>query len=305
VALAVISGPARAVPRPGPSAQTPTERAVTTRGDGTGFHVLVTGPGPGAASGPGAGSGSGQRWRTAATLSEPGTGADGWTGRACVTSSGLRAVVVYAPRRSTLRDGGFDGGFDGGSDSGSDGRPDRRAFVAVVDLVDGAVRRLPFTASLGYDDPGCGAGEQVALSSLDSRSGRTHSTVRVIDAATGRVLRSTVSAGALSSAVPYGAGVAAALGSSLVAVDPDGVEYTLATEAGTPFRLHPEGADGIDYQVPQGGRTEIRRWSQGRSTLLGTGSLGSVQLTGTGDQVFLIGADPAKVPLSAIKSGGP
>lgn len=67
------------------------DRAVITAGDSTGFHVLV------------AEARDGYRWRSVASLSEPGFDADAWIGTLCVTSSGNRAVVAYAPRTFTNR----------------------------------------------------------------------------------------------------------------------------------------------------------------------------------------------------------
>jgi hypothetical protein len=72
--------------------------AWTTAGDATGFHVLV------------ADSRSGYTWRTAATLFEPGFDTDRWIGNACLTGSGRRVVVVYAPRQFTNRAQLFDRG---------------------------------------------------------------------------------------------------------------------------------------------------------------------------------------------------
>ncbi|WP_407699000.1 hypothetical protein, partial [Streptomyces katsurahamanus] len=63
------------------------DTAWTTSGDATGFHLLV------------ADESDGYRWKTAATLAEPGFfDTDTWIGNACVTASGDRAVVAYAPR---------------------------------------------------------------------------------------------------------------------------------------------------------------------------------------------------------------
>ncbi|MEU4224762.1 hypothetical protein AB0F17_10745 [Nonomuraea sp. NPDC026600] len=59
-----------------------SDRAVTTAGDTTGFHVPV------------ADSKDGYRWRTAASLSEPGFDTDAWIGNICVTASGQKAVIV-------------------------------------------------------------------------------------------------------------------------------------------------------------------------------------------------------------------
>ncbi|WP_253911136.1 hypothetical protein [Streptomyces sp. CNQ-509] len=65
------------------------DRAWTTTGDATGFHLLVADVRHGCA------------WRTAATPAEPGFETDRWIGNACVTGSGKWAVVVYAPRTFT------------------------------------------------------------------------------------------------------------------------------------------------------------------------------------------------------------
>ncbi|CAM5541134.1 hypothetical protein STANM309S_00909 [Streptomyces tanashiensis] len=69
-----------------------TDTAFTTSGDGTGFHLLV------------ADEKNGYAWKTAATLSEPGFEADTWIGNACLTASGKRAAVAYAPRTFTRQD---------------------------------------------------------------------------------------------------------------------------------------------------------------------------------------------------------
>ncbi|WP_237102493.1 hypothetical protein [Nonomuraea sp. MG754425] len=94
------AGPVAPPPSPDPSTVDPAARdrvlpggwrssadiAWTTGGDATGFHVLA------------ADARSGYTWRTAATLAEPGFDTDRWIGNACLTGSGRRPVVVYAPR---------------------------------------------------------------------------------------------------------------------------------------------------------------------------------------------------------------
>lgn len=62
--------------------------AWTTTGDAQGFHLLT------------ATEQSGYAWKTLASLAEPGFDVDQWIGNACVTGSGKRAVVVYAPAPS-------------------------------------------------------------------------------------------------------------------------------------------------------------------------------------------------------------
>ncbi|MDI5973555.1 GDSL-type esterase/lipase family protein [Streptomyces sp. SL13] len=252
-----------------PGWQKSEDRSVTTVGDDNGFHVLV------------ADASSGYQWRTAATLSEPGADTSQWIGQSCVTSSGRRAVVVYAPREFTNNGTFFD----------------RGAFVAVVDLVTGAVRKLPFTVSLAYYNPGCGVGEQVALTSQETNAGRTTSVVRVVDAAGGQILRTTTTAGQLSSAVPYAGGVAAVLGDRLVSVGAKGAEHTLTREAGTPFRLHPDADSGLAYEVAAGKRATVRRFAAGKSASLGSGRLDAVQLAAAGGHLFVTGADAARVDL--------
>ena len=64
----------------------------TTTGDSTGLHLLV------------AQARTGYAWRTAATLWEPGFETDRWVGNVCITGSGQRAAVVYAPRQFTNTD---------------------------------------------------------------------------------------------------------------------------------------------------------------------------------------------------------
>ncbi|WP_331737833.1 hypothetical protein [Streptomyces sp. NBC_01276] len=78
--------------------RTADDRAVTVVGDGYGLHVLVSD------------SGNGYEWREAATLREEGLEVDAWIGNVCVTGSGTRAVVAYAPRAFTNTPALFDRG---------------------------------------------------------------------------------------------------------------------------------------------------------------------------------------------------
>lgn len=75
---------------------------------------------------------SGYAWRTAETLVEPGFEAHQWIGNGCVTGSGQRLMVVYAPRTFTndamfpqrggvYRDGGS--GVGGGDQAGRADQP--------------------------------------------------------------------------------------------------------------------------------------------------------------------------------------
>ena len=251
----------------GPGWQNSSDRAVTTVGDDEGLNVLV------------ADAAAGYQWRTAARLSEPGFDSDQWIGQSCVTASGNRAVVTYAPRTFT----------------NSETASDEGAFAAVVDLRSGAVTKLPMRVSLAYYNPGCGEGEDVALSTLDSSAKGMSTSVSVVDAARGRVARTVTAAGQLTSAVPFEGDVVAALGDHLVSLDAKGGVKTLSSEPGVPFRLHPDSRGGLTFEVPVGSSAHVRRFAGGKSTLLGVGSLTGVQVAGSAGQAFLLGPDAARI----------
>lgn len=235
------------------------DRIVTYDGDGTGLHVLV------------ADAANAYAWRTAATLSEPGIDTDQWIGQSCVTASGDRAVVVYAPRQVINDQQGFQQG----------------AFAAVVDLTDGTVTKLPELVSLAYFNPGCGDGEQAVL----SRPRGEGTELLTVDARQGRLTQQQTVPGQLTSAVPLGNSIAAASGDSVVSVDRQGDIRTLARTAGTPFRLVPDAHSGLAYQVPASAdQVQVRRvTSAGSDRLLGSGALGALAVRGTGGRVFVTG----------------
>ncbi|WP_240000939.1 transglycosylase SLT domain-containing protein [Streptomyces sp. ST1015] len=237
------------------------DRMVTYDGDATGFHVLV------------ADSAHAYAWRTAATLSEPGIDTDQWIGQTCVTGSGDKAVVVYAPRQAANDQQGFQEG----------------AFAAVVDLTDGAVTKLPELVSLAYFNPGCGDGEQAVL----TRPQGDDTQLLTVDAGQGRIVRQQSVAGQLTSAVPFGTGIAASSGDSVVSVNGKGDVRTLTRAGGRPFRLVPDAQTGLAYQVPSGDKAvQVRRvTADGTDRVLGSGALGTLAVHGTGGQVFVTGAD--------------
>ncbi|WP_266925452.1 hypothetical protein [Streptomyces sp. NBC_00201] len=237
------------------------DRMVTYDGDATGLHVLV------------ADAAHAYTWRTAATLSEPGIDTDRWIGQTCVTASGDRAVVVYAPRQVTNDQQGFQEG----------------AFAAVVDLTDGRVTKLPELVSIAYFNPGCGDGEQAVL----SRPQGDGTQLLTVDTRQGKLVRRQTVPGQLTSAVPFGSGIAAAAGDSVVSVNGGGHVSTLAHTGGTPFRLVPDAHSGLAYQVPAAKKTvQVRRVTSGGSDrLLGSGALGSLAVRGNGGRVFVTGKD--------------
>ncbi|MCB5170270.1 hypothetical protein LG634_36425 [Streptomyces bambusae] len=195
------------------------DTAFTTTGDATGFHLLT------------AAEAKGYGWKTAATLREKDFDADTWIGNACVTASGRRAAVAYAPRTFA-------------------NKPElmvRGAFTAVVDLVTGKVTKLPFTAALAYFSPGCGNGEQVVFTQLTHDGDKKQRTrLLSVDAATGRTVRTTVRPGQVTSAIPAGQGIVAARGNRLVRFDGDR-ETELVRTRTVPFQLTADADGGVAF----------------------------------------------------------
>lgn len=254
------------------------DRAWTTSGDADGFHLLV------------ADARTGYTWRTAATLSEPGFEADQWIGNACVTASGRRAVVVYAPRIFTNRE-----------------QPAARGgFSATVDLDTGAVTKLPVRSSLAYYNPGCGSAETAVFTQEGPDLGRTR--LLKLDAATAAVTPPIEVDGQVTSAVPTAAGVVAASGSTVVRIDEKGSRTRVAHATGSPFMLHADSDGGVVFLERLGDRVRARRVLPGRTdvpvTTLATGGLRDLGLTaGRAGTVFLTGKadDVGALPPSVTK----
>ncbi|TDB99258.1 hypothetical protein [Actinomadura sp. 7K534] len=254
----------------GPGWRSSGDRAWTTTGDSSGLHVLV------------AEEKNGYAWRNVATLSEPGFDADQWIGNACLTGSGKRAVVAYAPRAFT-------------------NKPPlnaRGAFTAVVDLASGSVRKLPLQSSLAYFSPGCGTGEDAVITQeggAGSHAGKTRLTR--VDAVTGRLGTATVLTGQVTSAVPVGRKIVAADGHRLVRVSKRGGRTPLTKTSGVPFHLAADADGGVVFMERGQAGVSVRR-SAGRpgpAKELATGVLGQVGVqAGAGGRVFLTGR-PAKV----------
>ncbi|MDF5751735.1 GDSL-type esterase/lipase family protein [Spongiactinospora sp. TRM90649] len=250
--------------------------AWTVAGDPTGLHLLV------------AESRTGYTWRTAASLSEPGYETDRWVGNACLTGSGRRAVVVYAPRQFTNREQLFQ----------------RGAFAAVVDLTDGKIRRLDTRFSLAYHDPGCGTGEQAVLSQAGGQAlGATR--LHVIDTTSGKTLRRHEVPGQITSAVPVGDRIVASGGDGLIRIDRDGRSAAPTRVGGLPYSLRPDAEGGVSFLRTEGkgmavaehlaaGDGAPREFARGPLTKLGLtrGVGGRAFLTGSPERV---GALPAQV----------
>lgn len=243
-----------------------TDRSWATAGDQNGFHLLT------------ADVSEGYRWRTAATLSEPGVETDRWIGNVCVTGSGDRAVVVYAPRTFTNKEDLFD----------------RGGFTAVVDLDSGAVRKLKVRAGLAYFNPGCGPGEDAVLTQATEEGG-TKTRLLTVDARTGAVRTPITVPGQLTSPVPTSAGIVAADRGAVVSVDGKGVRRRLAQAAAVPFRLAADDDGGVVYLERTRGGAAARRITlgagRGMPATVATGSLTGLDVTsGRGGRVYVTGA---------------
>ncbi|MFE4373223.1 hypothetical protein ACFRMN_34300 [Streptomyces sp. NPDC056835] len=242
--------------------------AWTTTGDAQGFHLLT------------ATEKSGYTWKTLASLAEPGFDADQWIGNACVTGSGKRAVVVYAPRTFTndpklLARGGF---------------------TAIVDLTSGAVTKLKVNASLSYYNPGCGTGEEAVLTQSPGEDKKQTRLIRV-DAATGKLSKPVVTDGQVTSSVPAGGGkIAGASGRTLIEIDTQGAKKKLAATGTVPYRISKDSEGGYVFlervqrdSLKQQETALVHRWADKKVSKLGSGPLGGTGLTRLGGHVYLTG----------------
>ncbi|BCB88663.1 golvesin C-terminal-like domain-containing protein [Phytohabitans suffuscus] len=254
------------------------DRAWVTSGDADGFHILV------------ADAAKGYRWRTLATLAEPGLETDRWIGNACVTGSGRRVVVVYAPRTFTNRADLYD----------------RGGFTAVVDVVTGAVTKLPVLTSLAYFNPACGTGEEAVLSQFNEGAERTR--LLGLNTATAAITARIVVPGQLTAAVPTRHGIVAADRGMLVRVAADGSRRRLAPASGVPFKLAADAGGGVVYMDREGAdrvvvrRTTVPAAPTGRGArdavpqVISTGGLTELDVTsGRGGQVAVTGVRQSPV----------
>jgi hypothetical protein len=218
------------------------DRMWTTSGDASGFHLLV------------AEAKTGYAWRTAATLKEAGVEADRWIGNACVTGSGRRAVVVYAPRTFTNKPVLFA----------------RGGFTAVVDLVTGAVTRLPVLSTLAYYNPGCGTGETAVLTQGGDDLDKTR--ILQVDATDRRIAEPVEVPGQLTSAVPVGSAIVAADSDAVVRLRGDGTRVVLSESQGVPFNLQPDAAGGVVFMDRSDADGRVRRVERTDKAVSVTGS---------------------------------
>ncbi|MEW2373374.1 hypothetical protein AB0940_28975 [Streptomyces sp. NPDC006656] len=259
-----------------------TDRAWTTSGDASGFHVLV------------ADQKDGYGWRTAATLAEPGFDTDIWIGNACVTGSGKRAVVAYAPRTFTNKAELMA----------------RGAFTAVVDLDSGVVTKLDRQASLAYFSPGCGTGETAVLTQAGGET-KNQTRLLTVDVAGAKVTRTTELNGQVTSALPVGEGIVAADGAQITRIDEQGRRTAIAHTGQVPFGLKVDAEGGLVYMDrPAGSKDqgEVKHVTAGdiargnadktNQRVLARGALAKMDVSGSiGGAIFITGDTQAAGPL--------
>jgi hypothetical protein len=246
------------------------DRLWTTSGDANGFHLLV------------ADAKTGYTWRTAATLSQPGIEADQWIGNACVTQSGRRAVVVYAPRTFTNQGPLFD----------------RGGFTAVVDLDNGLVTPLSVQSTLAYYNPGCGLGETVALTQSGAEDlGKTG--LLTVDATNGKVSPRLELTGQITSAVPVDGGYVGAGSTGLLKIDNTGGRSLLSQSSSVPAQIKLDAQGGVVFMEVDGKSAHVRRTASTRpngqqhpdAPTLASGPLGGIGVTASAStgKVYLTG----------------
>ncbi|WP_433893342.1 SGNH/GDSL hydrolase family protein [Streptomyces sp. CA-111067] len=238
--------------------KTSTDRAVTTAADSDGLHLLT------------ADSTTGYAWKTAAVLTEPQLPADIWIGNSCVMDD-HHAAIAYAPRTFTNKQDLMMGG----------------AFTAIVNLDDGRVTKLPFTASLAYFDPTCNPATHSAVFTA-LRDSQT----RLVTVNTkGTTLADTTAKGEITSAVPTKDGVIAAAGNQLVTVDRNGRTSRLTATKHAPYGIRVTGDGTVDY-IDRTGDTDanVQTYAHGKKTTVASGKITAMNLRqGTDSTVYLAG----------------
>ncbi|MCX4659225.1 hypothetical protein [Streptomyces uncialis] len=240
---------------------------------------------------------SGYTWKTLASLAEPGFDADQWIGNVCVTGSGKRAVVVYAPRTFT----------------NDPALLARGGFSAVVDLGSGRTTKLGINASLSYYNPGCGTGEEAVLTQSPGEDKSRTRLIRV-DASTAEPSAPLTVDGQLTSSVPAGSGkIVAASGRALVEIGTRGERRRLATTSTVPYRISADRDGGYVFlervqrdSLVRAETALVRRWADRKVSLLGSGPLGQTGLAQRGGQVYVTGtvAVAKRLPSTVARLAG-
>lgn len=222
-----VQGSAPAVPR--------GDLAIYGTGDIFGYHLYTS-----AASG-------NWKWRALATIQPGGNEDERWIGQQCLTGNGRTIAAVIAPWSANNSEEGMDSG----------------AFTYAVDAATGAVRPLATDASLAYFDPGCGVDGNVALTSYLGDA-QQPTRVTVLDAASGKVVRTSTIPAELTSAVEVHGQILAAEGADLVDVT-SGTPRVLHRFGGQVADLRPTGDGGVDLTAAG---TQVWHYAAGAGTRL-------------------------------------
>jgi hypothetical protein len=250
-----------------PSAVPPGDELVTGTGDTAGWHVFA------------AAAGDGWRWHALATLRPANYADEKWIGQQCLTGDGRYVIVVAAPWHANNSAPGID----------------RGAFAYAVDAHNGSVRPLASGVSLAYFDPGCGAGDQLALTSYLGQDEAT-TRVAVVNAASGAVLRSVAVRGELTSAVPVGSAIDGARGAALVRIA-GGRETVLARGPGQVFDVRANSSGGVDFLVAHGRTAGVWQLAGASARRVGSGPLTQVRLfSGHNGRNLVTGTGPGAAP---------
>lgn len=179
---------------------------------------------------------AGYAWEQVASVPVPWADTDLWVANSCVTSSGDRMAVVYAPRAATNDEAAFSAG----------------ARAAIVDLRSGAVTELGTGYTIAYYNPGCGADDTVTITRLEPEEPLTR--VAVVDARTAEVTTTVDLEGQVTSAVARADGtVLAARGADVIAVAPGaGAPEVVVAGAGTAYDLTLDGSGRLAYVTRDG-----------------------------------------------------
>ncbi|WP_148234425.1 GDSL-type esterase/lipase family protein [Cellulomonas flavigena] len=184
----------------------------------------------------GARASDGYAWETVATVPVPWADTDLWVANSCVTSSGDRMAVVYAPRAATNDESAFSAG----------------ARAAIVDLRSGEVAELGSGYTIAYYNPGCGEDDTVTITRLEPDEGVTR--VAVVDAQTAEITTKVDLEGQVTSAIAREDGtVLAARGADLVAVAPGATApEVVVADTGAAYDLTLDGSGRLAYVARDG-----------------------------------------------------
>lgn len=205
---------------------------------------------------------AGYRWETLAQITVPGVETDRWIGNFCLTADASRMVVVYAPRTTTNSEQGFGEG----------------AWASVVDTKTGEQSSLGRGYSISYSNPGCGAGQRVALmrSVDDATSIASFDAVDKSSQWTADIPRQ------LTSPVPLADGsVLGATAGKIVRVRDGGAVEMVAKTTGTAFDLVVAGSR-LTYAEYKGATATVKTGTVPATGTAALRSLGSGKLEQVG-----------------------